>query len=408
MTLETASLTPSADTGDTRHVLDDMLSSFETFKQANDARLDEIEKRGSADVLLEEKVDRINNRLTQLTTAIQRPPLAAHDAVEPEVKAAFNDYIRHGEVSRELKSEISTKTAGAITSLSTDAASVFVPDYFEQRLTQHIADDSAFARLATTQIIPVAQDIDYISHDSELAAAWVGETAARPMTDRPALNKVTLPMGELYANPAVTQNFFDDASIDVEEWLINAMSQAFSGKENSAFLNGTGTNQPKGLLSTDTMAEASDGSKIQSLNTGDANGLKKKMEYDFLLQLAHALPTRYRAKASWMMSAKTHALLRTIKDNAGTYIWSPSIDYGQAKIFGYPVNEEAHFPDIAENGPLCCFGDFSRAYMITRPPQTRLIRDPYSNKPYLQFYATRRVGGAVIDPRAVILAKVAA
>ena len=415
MNIETASLPapPAAAAGqnaETKRLLDDMLSSFETFKQANDARLAEIEKRGTADTLLEEKVDRINARLTHLNSTLQRPALADPSdaaAEDPaEVKAAFSAYIRQGDLPREMKAG-SAIADEAVSTLAGDPAAVLVPRYFEQRLTDHISGSSALSRLAKTQIVPVAQNIDFLRQDSEVAASWVGETDDRPTTAAPRLKKLTVPMGELFANPAVTQSFFDDAAIDVEEWLLGSMGRAFADKENQAFMSGTGENQPSGLLSGSTTNMASDGEKIQHVMSNHKTGFKRGGEFEFLSQMMFALNHRYRRNAAWLMDAKVQAHMRKLQDPAGNYIWSlTSTESRQPLLFGYPVYDEPHLPDVVEGNLVVCFGDFERAYMVTRPPQTRLIRDPYSNKPYVQFYATRHVGGMLTDPRALIALKV--
>ena len=193
----------AADAAETRRVLDDMLSSFDAFKQANDARLDDIEKRTTADVLLEEKVDRINRRLTHLNNALQRSNSAATEPDEmvpdEEQKAAFEDYIRSGHLPLEAKNA----TLASATTSSNDVAASFVPQYFERQLTDRTQASSGLARLARQQFVSHGQGLDYIRHDAEVSAKWVSETNVRPATDAPKLGG-EMPMGEVYANPSVT------------------------------------------------------------------------------------------------------------------------------------------------------------------------------------------------------------
>ena len=398
MSIETASLPHAAEAADGSRAVDEMMSAFEAFQQANDERLAELEARHAADVLLEEKIGRLDARLTDLQAAAGRPalPSAADDA--DMTRKAFDGFVRHGTEHLELKAAADT---------SGDAG-VFVPQHIEQQLHDALTAASPLARLARQRVVS-ANSVKIITHTSETEAAWAGETANRTQTDVPGLATVDIPLNELYANPAVTQRFLDDAAIDVEQWLLDSLALSFIDLENTSFVDGSGANQPKGLLQSETDRNAAAAGKVLSVKTGQRNGLPSSGEVSWLMETAFKLPPRYRAGAAWLMNARTLATVRNWRDGQGNHIWRPPVDAGSAgEILGFPVHDEPAMPDAAQNKLPIAFGDFSRAYTIVRKPQTQLIRDPYSNKPYVHFYATRQVGGAVVDPKAFLVVSVAA
>ena len=203
----------------------------------------------------------------------------------------------------------------------------------------------------------------------------------------------------------------DDAGFDVESWLAGQIAGEFARAEGAAFVSGNGTNQPLGFLTGGTSA-ADDVSRtfgtLQHLGSGDATGLGALPD-DRLIDLVMALKPGHRQGAVWVMNAATIALIRKVKDSTGAYIWQPSVIEGQPnRLLGYPVVEASDMPDVAANAYPIAFGNFQNGYLITERFGTRLLRDPYSNKPYVNFYATKRVGGQVLDSDAIKLLKITA
>lgn len=237
------------------------------------------------------------------------------------------------------------------------------------------------------------------------ASGWVAETAGRPETATPVFNEIAPPMGELYANPAATQALLDDAMFDVEAWLASEIAIEFARAEGVAFVSGTGIDQPKGFL-TYPVAATPDASRpfgtLQYVPSGAAGAFVATNPADRLVDLVHSLRAPYRQGAVWVMNSNTLSTIRKFKDQAGAFIWQPALAADRpATLLGYPVVEAEAMPDIAANSLSIAFGQFGSAYTIAERGETSVLRDPYSNKPYVHFYATRRVGGALVNSEAL-------
>ncbi len=242
-------------------------------------------------------------------------------------------------------------------------------------------------------------------------SGWSGETGARAETATPTFNEIAPPMGELYANPAASQAMLDDANFDVEDWLAGEIATEFARAEGAAFVSGNGTNRPKGFLSAGVSAAGDAGrafGTLQYLPTGAAGAFAANPE-ERLIDLVQALRAPYRQGASVVMNSATLARIRKLKTADGQFLWAPSLAAGQpATLLGYPVVEAEDMPDIAANSLSIAFGNFKAGYLIAERSETQILRDPYSNKPFVHFYATKRVGGAVSNSEAIKLLKFSA
>ena len=244
-----------------------------------------------------------------------------------------------------------------------------------------------------------------------VASGWASEVAARPTTSTPVFNEIVPSFGELYANPAATQAMLDDAQFDVEAWLADEIAMQFAKSEGTAFVNGDGIDKPKGFL-TYTTASTSDTSRafgqLQYVASGAAAALPASNPENKLLDLVHSLRAPYRQGAVWVMNSATLATIRKFKTADGAFIWMPGLVTGQPDtLLGYPVIESEDMPDIAANTLPIAFGNFKAGYLIAERSETNILRDPYSNKPYVNFYATKRLGGAVSNSEAIKLLKIA-
>jgi HK97 family phage major capsid protein len=244
------------------------------------------------------------------------------------------------------------------------------------------------------------------------AAGWVAETAPRPETGTRAFAEIAPPTGELYANPAASQAMLDDAMFDVEAWLADEIAREFAVAEGAAFLTGNGVNRPKGLLTYATSADK-DGTRpfgtVQHVASSAAGAFAAANPQDRLVDLVHALRAPYRQGATWVMNSDTLGRIRKLKTSDGAFIWQPGLVAGQAAtLLGYPVVEAEDMPDIAADSLSIAFGNFKQAYVIADRGETAILRDPFSNKPFVHFYATKRVGGALTNSEAVKLMKFAA
>lgn len=242
---------------------------------------------------------------------------------------------------------------------------------------------------------------------SGVVSGWVAETTGRPETETPDFAEIAPPMGELYANPAASQAMLDDAGFDVEAWLGEEIGREFARAEGVAFVSGDGVNKPSGFL-TAPVAAAGDAARpfgtLQFVTSGAAGNFVASNPQDRLIDLVHALASPYRQGAVWVMNSATLARIRKFKTSDGAFIWQPSLGPDQPQtLLGYRVVEVDAMPDIAADSLSIGFGNFEAGYLIAQRAETTVLKDPYSNKPYVHFYATRRVGGAVLDSRAIKL-----
>jgi HK97 family phage major capsid protein len=242
------------------------------------------------------------------------------------------------------------------------------------------------------------------------AVGWVGETDVRAQTNSATLAELSFPAMELYAMPAATATLLEDTAVNIDEWIAGEVEQVFAAQEGTAFVSGDGTNKPKGFLSYTTIAEASWAwTKIGYVATGTAGDFDADAPIDAIIDLVYALKSGYRQNGNFVMNRKTQAAVRKLKDADGQYLWSPPLQAGgRASLLTFPVIEAEDMPDIAANAYPIAFGDFRRGYLVVDRQGVRVLRDPFSAKPYVLFYTTKRVGGGVQDFDAIKLLKFAA
>jgi HK97 family phage major capsid protein len=400
-----------------KKAFEEFLGSFEAFKQSNDERLKGLEKRG-ADVLAEEKVARINAALESqqrhidaLLLEAARPALGGErkfsDPRDLERKQAFDRYVRRGEPGALAALEVKAMSEG-----SNADGGYTVPLEIDRTIGRVLAKASPIRAIATVRQIGGGTYRKPIV-TAGAASGWTGETdAISSPTNTPTLAALDFPAMELYAMPAATQSLLDDSQVDIEQWLAEEVQIVFAEQEGAAFVNGTGSGQPKGFLHYTNVADASwSWGNIGYIASG-ADGAflaDEDAPADALLSLAYAPKQAYRANGCWVMNRKTESAVRKFKDGGGNYIWQPGTAAGQpATIFGYPVTEVEDMPDIASDSYSIAFGDFARGYLVVDRIGTRVLRDPYSAKPYVLFYTTKRVGGGIQNFEAIKLMKFAA
>ena len=410
MTTTKTKETKMANPADLRTAQADFAATFAAFKDANDQRLAEIEQKAGSDVLLADKVERLNTALDQQSKNIQRlainaaqPGLGGAPA-DTEAKSAWSSYIRTGDGGALSSLEGKSLTAGI------DAEGGYVaPAETESRIDRALAEASPFRRIAAIRRVGAGSFKKPVSAGGT-AAGWAGETDARPETTAPQLELLQFPAGELYAMPAATQTLLDDGVADVDQWLADEVRDVFAAQETAAFVSGDGTNKPKGILGYTNVDDASHTwGNVGYVATGTSGGFDGSDPIDALIDLIYAPKTRYRANANFVMNRRTLSALRKFKDADGNYIWQPSAQAGQpSTLMGYNVVEAEDMPDIAAGSFAVAFGDFSRGYLIADRQGVRVLRDPYSAKPYVLFYTTKRVGGGIQDFNAIKLLKFAA
>lgn len=402
--------TPSA--RETREAFNSFMSAFDAFKDANDERLAQIENKLTYDPLSEQKVDHINTalseqkqRLDDLMLKSRRPSLGDDAIVLPhstlEHKRAWRNYIRKGEDHnlRDLEAKALSVAVNA-------DGGYLVPDETEQQIGRLLADMSPIRAIASIrQISGTTYKKPFITTGP--ATGWVGEIDARPETTSPVLSEIEFPAMELYAMPAATSTILDDAAVNIEQWLAEEVQATFAEQESTAFVTGDGVKKPRGFLDYPTVTNATwSWGNLGYIATGVAGGFAVTDPSDDLIDLVYATRAGYRMNAHWVMNRRTQAEIRKMKDADGNYLWRPGTKAGEpASLFNYPISESEDMSDIATDSYAIAFGNFQKGYLIVDRVGIRILRDPYSSKPYVLFYITKRVGGGVQDFDALKLLK---
>jgi HK97 family phage major capsid protein len=409
-TPETKAGIPSSDAQD---VYDAMMRTFEEFKSENDGRLKAIEQR-KGDGLNEEKLARIDaalnghqQQLDAISLKSARPALegrrAVQDASAREHKSAFDDYVRSGEAAGLRALEMK-----AMSIASNPDGGYLVPIELETEIGQRLANISPIRGLASMRAISsTVYKKPFMTAGP--ATGWVGETDPRTQTASAVLDLLSFPAMELYAMPAATATLLEDSSVNLDQWLAGEVDQVFAEQEGLAFVTGDGVNKPKGFLAVTTVANASWAwGNIGYIASGVAGAFPASNPSDVLVDLIYALRAGYRQNATFVMNRKTQSTVRKFKDSTGNYLWQPPASPGnRSNLIGFPLADAEEMPDVAANSLSIAFGDFKRGYLIVDRAGIRVIRDPFTTKPYILFYTTKRVGGGVQDFDAIKLLKFA-
>jgi HK97 family phage major capsid protein len=389
--------------------------AFETFKAENDARLKEIEKKGHVDPLLAEKVEKINadisalgemkKQLEAIETAVARGQFpGGGNAKDQEVIArakAFTHLMRGNiESVKDINIQASAST------LSDPDGGFTVPEEVDAAIDRIQGTLSSMRRLATVRGIST-DTYKKLVNQGGATSGWVAEKGSRAETSTPTLAEIAINTKELYAMPYATQTLLDDSRIDIGAWLAEEVSEVFNDAEGDAFINGNGVEKPKGIAAYSMIANSSySWGKVGYIAGGHASLLNN---LDKLIDLQHALKTSYRNGAAFLMNDSTCQVIRKFKDGDGNYIWRPGLLEGSPEtLLGKPIEYDDNIDDIGAGKYPIFYGNFKRAYLIIDRFGTRVLRDPYTAKPYVAFYTTKRVGGGITLYEAIKAFKIAA
>jgi HK97 family phage major capsid protein len=363
------------------------------FRQYVDKELKEIREKGVADPGTTEAVLKVNTRIDELQAKIQRPPDAKPSVVSDDAKEE-QAYLRKGwngmsEVGRAKALQVGSDIDGGF---------LVTPDT-GGRIIQKIFDTTPMRRLASVVSITTDALEGPIDRD-EVSSGWAGEAASRSATDTPVIGKWRIPVFEQYALPKATQQFLDDAGASVGTWLENKVADYFGRQENAAFVTGTGTLKPRGIT-TYTTAATADATRtwgqIEHVVTGTA-GDWTAANLDKIFDLETALNPGYRQGASFLGPKSVLLKVRKFKTGDGQYLWQPGLQAGMPQqLIGYPYLESEDMPAIASASLSLAFANFREAYTIVDRQGIRVLRDPFTSKPYVLFYTTKRVGGGVLN-----------
>jgi HK97 family phage major capsid protein len=367
------------------------LSDFNTFQGEIKSRLQKQEDRLTM-------IDRKN-------MTANRPVLSQRADVEAPHKKAFAAYLRSGEDDGLRGLEIEEK---ALSSAVAADGGYLVDPVTSDTIAGVLRDSSSIRSIANVVNVE-ATAYDVLVDTTDIGAGWASETASTSETATPQVERVTIPLHELSALPKASQRLLDDSAFNVEDWLATRIADKFARAEGNAFITGDGIDKPTGFLNYPSVDNALQAwGDIGYVPTGADGDFNASNQSDAIVDLVYALGARYRANASFVMNSKTAGAVRKMKDADGRFLWSDGLAAGEpARLMGYPVLIAEDMPDIASGTSAIAFGDFGAGYTIAERPDLRILRDPFSAKPNVLFYATKRVGGDVSDFSAIKLLKFA-
>jgi HK97 family phage major capsid protein len=347
---------------------------------------------------MDDRMTKQESRMTK-TATIGRPHLSGAEPVEAPHRKAMGDYLRVGD-DQALRS-LALEGKGLNTAVNSEGGFLVDPqmaDTVQARLR------SASSIRAIANVVSVeATSYDVLIDRHDIDAGWATESGVTSETDAGSFEKTSIPLHELAAMPKASQRLLDDAAFDVEEWLSGRIADKFTRSESEAFVSGNGSNKPRGFLDHTLEPDASwNWGKIGYVPSGKNGDFADTDASDAIVDLVYALGANYRANATFVMNSKTAGAVRKMKDTDGRFLWTDSLAVGQpAQLMGYPVLVCEDMPDIGLDNAAIAFGDFRAGYTIAERPDLRVLRDPFSAKPNVLFYATKRVGGGVTDFAAI-------
>jgi HK97 family phage major capsid protein len=393
-----------ADVSDPKVMIGQLQAAFEEFKKTNDEKL-----KAKADVVVDEKVQRLDAAIDGFQATIDElnariaagPAGSSQGPRDPEYTAEFNSYFARGVESKRLDEvrASATKTDGE--------GGYLAPIEWDRTITTALKQVSPIRQYANVISISGAGFSKVIS-DGATVSGWVGETAARPATGTPGLSALNFPLGELYANPAASQGLIDDAEVNIEEWLAGEVRTEFARQEGIAFLSGDGANKPHGILTYVTGAANAARHPLGAIEVVNS-GAAAAVTADGVLDMIYELPEEFEANAKMFMNRRVAGSLRKLKNSNGDYLWQPSLAAGQPSTFsGEAIVHLPAMPAVAANNIAMLYGDMDETYQVIDRIGVRVLRDPFTNKPFVHFYTTKRVGGGVKNPQSMRALKVAA
>lgn len=347
---------------------------------------------------LDQKMSDITHRLRMVETV--RPERAG--GYENPQKKAMQTYIRTGREDGVLELKA---MSGA-----TDANGGYLLDPVTSQSIHSVMRGAGTLRSVASLVEVSATSYDVLVDYTDLGATWASETGSLSDTTTPQVDRISIALHDLSALPKISQRLLDDSAFDIEGWLSGRIAEKFMRAESDAFINGDGSDKPRGILDHTIVADSvAVWGELGYIPTGAAGALDSSDPADALVDLVYALEAKYRANGAFLMNSKTAGVIRKLKDADGRFLWAEGLSDGQpARLMGYPVVICEDMPDIAANSYSVAFGDFRSGYTIAERPEIRLMRDPFSAKPHVLFYASKRVGGDVTDFSAIQLLKFAA
>ncbi|EHR0862101.1 phage major capsid protein [Escherichia coli] len=397
----------SVDVKDVEQVAQELQAKFDAFKEKNDKRLEAVEQEKGK---LAGEVETLNGKLSELDELksaleeelkqVKRPAGGPQSKAASEHKTAFIGFMRKGKDDGLRELERKALQVGV-----DEDGGYAVPEELDRTILNLLKDEVVMRQEATTITVGGANYKKLVNLGGT-ASGWVGETDARPETDASKLGQIEPFMGEIYGNPQATQTMLDDAFFNVEDWINSELAIEFAEQEEIAFTSGNGAKKPKGFLA---YASTLDPDKTRAFGTLQhiLSGAAAGVTADAIIKLVYTLRKVHRNGAKFMMNNNSLFAIRILKDSEGNYLWRPGLELGQpSSLAGYGVAENEQMPDIAADAKAIAFGNFKRGYTIVDRIGTRILRDPYTKKPFVGFYTTKRTGGMLVDSQAIKLLQI--
>lgn len=377
---------------DATMALNDFLNAFNGFQAKMNTKLQQQDDRMT---LLDRK----------MMTARTRPALAAAADLEAPHQKAMAAYLRSGDDDG-LRG-LTLEAKGLNSQVAAEGGYLVDPQTSDT--VRGVLMATASLRQVANVVNVEATSFDVLVDHTEMGSGWATETAALTETATPQIDRISIPLHELSAMPKASQRLLDDAAFDIEGWLATRIADKFARAEAAAFVKGDGIDKPKGFLAHPAVANASwTWGKLGYVTTGAAGDFASTNSSDAIVDLVYALNAEYRANGTFVMNSKTAGAVRKMKDADGRFLWADGLQAGEpARLMGYPVLIAEDMPDIADGALAIAFGDFRNGYTVAERPDLRVLRDPFSAKPHVLFYASKRVGGDVSDFAAIKLLKFA-
>lgn len=411
----TAGLIRADVSGDPKAMIAALQGAHNEFKQTVEANVGK--KADSAEV--QGKLDAINATMNTLEASLNDHALKIAGAqmaggvtaqpADPEYTGTFASFMRAGTREDEQKLAAAQK-AGVRAAMSEGVPAdggLLTPNEWDRTITSRLKLISPIRAESTVISISKAAFTKLFT-DRQVGSGWVGETASRPATATPQFTALSFGLGQLYANAAASQDLLDDAEINLETWLTNEIETEFSRQEGIAFVAGDGINKPFGLLKYATGGDAAarhPWGAIEVLSSGAAAGITT----DRVIDAMYKLPAIYTPNAKFFLNRSSLGGIRKLKDGQNNYIWQPTFVAGQpSTLVGYPVVDIPDMPNVAADALAMAFGDMRETYLVIDRIGVRILRDPYTNKPFICFYVTKRVGGGVKNPDSMKIIKIGA
>ncbi|MDE4096617.1 phage major capsid protein [Phaeobacter gallaeciensis] len=352
---------------------------------------------------VQEKLKQVDARMTMLdrkSLVVNRPQLAAGEDIGAPHQKAFGSYLRSGDEAALRGLDLDGKSLSTV--VNSDGG--YLADPQTADTVKSVLQSTASIRAVASVVNVEATSFDVLIDHTDVEAGWASETDPTVETGTPSIDRISIPLHELSALPKASQRLLDDSAFDIEGWLAGRIADKFARSEAAAFLSGDGIDKPTGILAHPAVDNSSwSWGSLGYVATGTDGGIGTG---DAIVDLVYALGARYRANASFVMNSKTAGVIRKLKDADGRFLWSDGLAAGEpARLMGYPVLVAEDMPDVASDSYAVAFGDFAAGYTIAERPDLRVLRDPFSAKPHVLFYATKRIGGDVSDFAAIKLMK---